>query len=132
MTKQELQNYYWLKRNIQKLEHRIIELDTLAAKQTTRLKNDADSRVSHAEHDRLGAVVAEMVDIKRELGEQLREAYEAEERIQNALRNLPEREKYLIRARYVESKKWEQICLDMNLEWAQVHRVHARALKQLA
>lgn len=132
MTKQELKEYYWLRLNITKLEQRIEELETIAAKQTTQLKNDADARVSHGAHDRMGDVVAEIADLKTGLQKQLKEAYAVAGEIEKAIAGLSDREKYLIRARYVELKNWEQICVDMNYDWSHVHRIHAGALKRLA
>lgn len=132
MTKQELKDYYWLKLNIIKLEQRIEELETIATKQTSRIKNDADARVAHGTLDRLGDVVAEIDSLRTELQEQLRKSYEALTQIEKAIECLPDREKYLIRARYVELKTWEQIAVDMKYSWRGVHKIHAGALKFLA
>ena len=35
MTKQQLQEYYWLKKNIKKLEEKLLELETEAKRVTT-------------------------------------------------------------------------------------------------
>lgn len=35
----------------------------------------------------------------------------------------------LLRKRYIEFKKWEQICVEMNYSWKQIHRIHGKALK---
>lgn len=132
MTKQELQEYYWLRRNILRLEHRIEELETMATKQTSRLKNNADARVAHGNYDRLGDTVAEIGDLETEIREQLRKSYEAATRIEKAIDDLPDREKYLVRARYIELKTWEQIAVDMGYSWRQVHNIHSLALQELA
>lgn len=47
----------------------------------------------------------------------------------NDLKN--EDEKNVLTLRYITGMKWEEIALQMHLEWAQVHRIHARALKNL-
>lgn len=40
-----------------------------------------------------------------------------------------EDEKDILMYRYIKRMKWEEICTKMNREWAQIHRIHARALK---
>lgn len=132
MTKQELREYYWIQKNIEKLEYQIEELVAVATKQTNRIKNDADSIHGTGYSDRLGDVMAELADLREELKKQLQKALALQLGIEQAIKALPEREKYLIRARYVEQKRWEQIAVDMNYKWAQVHRIHAGALKMLA
>lgn len=132
MTKQELKEYYWILRNIEKLEYRIDELTALATKQTNRIKNDADAIHGTGFNDRLGDVVAELVDLRQELADQIKEAFRLQLAIEIAIKGLPEREKYLIRARYIERKSWETICVDMNYSWPRIHKIHAGALKMLA
>lgn len=46
-----------------------------------------------------------------------------------AIEELPdERERQVLTLRYIKCLKWEEIAVDMHVEWAQVHRIHARAL----
>lgn len=40
-----------------------------------------------------------------------------------------ERERQILTYRYIQCLKWEEIAIKMNVEWAQVHRIHARALE---
>jgi len=132
VTKKELQEYYWAQKNIEKLENRIDELMAIAMRQTTTIKGDADSIHGVGYQDRMGEVLAEIADLRTELKNQLQKSYEQQVKIEKAISELPEREKYLIRARYIERKSWEQIAVEMNYAWAQVHRIHAEALKLLA
>ena len=37
----------------------------------------------------------------------------------------------LLRKRYIEFKKWEQICLEINYSWMHTHRIHSEALKNI-
>jgi len=132
MTKQELKDFYWTQKNIEKLESRIEELYTIATKQTSTLKKDADAIHGTGYQDRTGDIIAEIVDLRKELETELQEALACQLEIEQAIKTLPEREKYLIRARYIERLSWERIAVDMNYAWAQVHRIHAEALKMLA
>lgn len=129
VTKYDLQQYRWIRKNINRLQERLIELKTEATKMTTQLTEEPKG-TSNA--DKLSSLVAQIIDTQDEISRQLQEAYRLELQIESAIDKLPEREKYLIRARYVEQKTWEQICVDMNYSWKQTHRIHARALKMLA
>lgn len=40
-----------------------------------------------------------------------------------------ERERQVLTYRYINCLKWEEIAVRMHVEWAQVHRIHADALK---
>lgn len=129
MTKHELQQYRWIQKNISRLEERLLELETEATRITTHLTKEPKGTSST---DKLSTLVAQIVDTRNEINRQLREAYSRQIAIEAAIDKLPEREKYLVRARYVEQKTWEQICVDMNYSWKHTHRIHARALKMLA
>lgn len=46
-----------------------------------------------------------------------------------AIEDMPnERERQVLTLRYIKCLKWEEIAVEMHVEWAQVHRIHARAL----
>ncbi|UWG96796.1 hypothetical protein LPY66_18245 [Dehalobacter sp. DCM] len=132
MTKDELWKYFWAHKNIEKLENRITELYAVATKQTSILKNDADSIHGTGYQDRTGDILAAIADLKTELQEQLEEAYRLQAAIEKAIKTLPEREKYLIRARYIEGKTIEQICVEMNYTWRHTNRIHSKALVMLS
>ena len=40
-----------------------------------------------------------------------------------------ETEKTVLTYRYLRRYSWEKICVEIGYQWAQVHRIHARALK---
>ncbi len=47
-----------------------------------------------------------------------------------AIEEVPdERERQVLTLRYIKCLKWEEIAVDMHVEWAQVHRIHAQALE---
>lgn len=51
--------------------------------------------------------------------------------IECAIECLDPRERTLIRLYYLEGLTWEQVCVAMSYEWAQTHRIHAKALERL-
>lgn len=130
MTKKELQQLYWLKRNIQQLENKLIELETEATKMTRQLSK-ATIRTKSTD-DRLSEIVCKIVEVQNEINRQLEKSYECMAKIEKAIETLPPREAYLIRMRYLELKSWEEIAVEMKYSWRQVHRIHSDALKLLA
>ena len=132
MTKQELREYYWTRRNIVKLENKLAELESAATKITTKLKLKHDQITGQGNtSDKVGNAVAEMEAVKDKISEQIKRSYVVLAEIEDVIIVLPARESYLIRARYVELLPWEQIAVDMKYSWKQVHRIHAETLKLL-
>ena len=130
MTKQELQSYYWLRKNIEKLEHKLLELESEATRVTTRITHDPRGGSSNV--DKLGGIVAEIVTVQEKINNKLQKAYRVMFEIEHATVELPEREAYLIRARYIDCKSWEQIAVDMSYCWQWIHKIHSKALSMLA
>lgn len=129
MTKKELQEHYWLKLNIKKLEEKLLELETESRRITTRYTTGSKSSTTT---DTLGSIIAKIVDTQDEINKIAVQAYEQMMAIEKAIICLPSRERYLIRLRYIECLSWNEIAEEMNYSWKQVHRIHGDALKELA
>ena len=52
--------------------------------------------------------------------------------IETAIATLEPTARTLLRYRYVDGMKWEDICVKMNYSWRQTHRLHGDALKKLS
>ncbi|MCO1599766.1 hypothetical protein [Desulfosporosinus nitroreducens] len=133
VTKQELREYYWIRRNITKQEYKLMELGAAATKITTQLKNKHDAIVGKGNtSDKVGDAVADIEAARKKLAEQIAESTKVLMKIEEAIKALPARECYLIRTRYIELLSWEQIAVDMNYSWQHIHKIHAEALRLLA
>ena len=130
MTKKDLQQLYWTKRNIQALENKLLELETEATRVTTQLSNDPKG--PRKIEDKQGELVIKMIEVQEEINRQLEKAYVCMAKIEKAIEALPAREAYLIRLRYMDLKSWESICVEMHYSWKHIHRIHSEALKLLA
>ena len=51
--------------------------------------------------------------------------------IERAIEHLEPLERTIIRLYYVEGLTWEEVCVAIHYEWAQTHRIHAKALAKL-
>ena len=129
MTKEKLRQYCWLIKNINTLEERLFQVETNAESITACM--DKDFITGGLVSDRMAERVAEMADISKTINEQLRKAYKLEKEIEEAIEVLDEREKYLIRLKYIKCLTWPEIAVDMNYSWQNMHKIHAKALTQL-
>ncbi len=127
MTKEELKKYLWLRRNIEQLEEQLLVLETEATRITTRMSHQPKGGEARTMQD----IVLDMVEVDEKINATLQDSYKLLHKIETAIESLPEREKYLMRARYIEGKSWEQIAVDMHYSWQHVHRIHAKALRLL-
>lgn len=130
MTKKELHELFWMKKNIKRMEEKLIELEAKATQITIQLSKEPKGTNSVV--DKLGETVSKIVDLQNEINDQLKIYYKKVRYIEKAIEKLPPREALLIRLRYLDQKRWEEICVEMNYSWRQIHYIHAEALKMLA
>lgn len=130
MNKQKLKDYIWIKKNIDHLEIELLKLESRATKVTPVLSDEPTAKGFM--QDKTADLVASIVDTKTLINDQLEKLYKIRVEIEESIAELPEKEQYLMRARYLENKKWEQICVDMNYCWKQIHNIHSRALNLIA
>lgn len=54
------------------------------------------------------------------------------EKIEKAIKDMQDdNEREVLRLRYIDGKKWEEICIEMGYSWRQIHYIHSRALYNL-
>ena len=129
MDKERLKEYKWLMENIQELEDRLLELDTTLQKITSSM---GDDRVQTTpDPDKWTDLLHQKIIIQKKINRELEKAYKEMGYIEEVINDLPQREKRLMRLRYIHCKKWEEICIIMNYEWRQVHYIHSSALSKI-
>ena len=130
MTKEELKQYLSIKRERQQIAVLIMELEaTMAAPATQKLtgmpRNPSGPKSS----------VEIMVERHTALLEQYREKLEqmdaAQAKIEAVIETLDSVERTLMRHKYIEGMKWEEVCVAMSYSWRRVHQIHAAALNKL-
>lgn len=83
--------------------------------------------------DRLQRAVELLEDACGKLVGRIEEAQRIKAEIEAAIDRLPdERQRLLLRLRYIDGRMWEQIAVGMALDYRWVLRLHGRALEQLA
>ncbi|NNG67331.1 sigma factor-like helix-turn-helix DNA-binding protein [Caldanaerobacter subterraneus] len=121
--------YRWILKNIEKLEEKLLEIDAQLQRITTRYTLVSVSRTGS--RDVMGELIIKKIRIEEEINEKLQESYEKLKEIEKAIEALDEKEKLLMRLRYIHGKSWMEICNEMHYSWAQVHRIHGEILKKL-
>lgn len=131
MTKEELQNYRSLKREQKHVEAKLEEIETalysVRAQQLTGMPSAPPKPGSTLE----AAVARHTEDLEalrthyRELLDRLTTQQLA---IEQAIEGLDTKARDLMRLRYIDGRKWEEVCVLMSYSWRQVHRIHSDAL----
>ncbi len=124
-----LNEYRWIKENIANLENRLLEIDTKLQKITNTLQPDKVQMSK--DNDKWTLLIQKRIDIQELINTEITAGYEEIEKIEKLISVLPEREKLLIRLRYIDCMRWENICVEMNYEWSWIHRLHGEILRTL-
>lgn len=129
MTKERLKNYANLKEEREQLRRQLEELEaTLYYPKIQRL-NGMPSAPS--KENALELMVARHVDLQEKYAAKIAEMTAEMILIEEAIEALEPTARMLLRYRYMDGLKWEEVCVRMNYSWMQTHRIHANALNQL-
>jgi RNA polymerase sigma factor (sigma-70 family) len=128
MTKKELQQYIWIQDNIQYLENKLLELETEATNTNTKLR---DMPKGDPNKGKMENIVCKIIEVREKINDEVLKGYNKICDIERAIEGLEQREKQLVRLRYIEGMKWEKICVEMNYSWRQIHYIHKEILEKL-
>lgn len=81
--------------------------------------------------DKMPKLIAEIVEVQEIINEELQELYSTQRKIEESIKGLDERDKYLIRRKYIDNITWEELAVEMNYSWQHLHKLHSNILKQL-
>lgn len=127
--KYRLQEYKWIMQNIQKLEDRKLTIETTLQRATRELTPDKVQTTR--ENDKWTDLIAEKLKIEKIINKEIEKGYKEMTFIEETIEKLPEKEKLLMRLRYIDCLKWEEICVHMGYEWRQIHYIHSAILRKL-
>lgn len=129
MTKEELQEYKYLEKEIQQLEEEEMRL-------RDRLENPSTQKLTgmpkgSSYYDRTADLVVKLVDLCNEISERKGQLISERKRIEAAIGALDSGDRLLIRYRYVTGLGWEEIAMQMGYTFQHLHRLHKRILEKL-
>ena len=124
-----MRNYASLKEEREQLRRQLDELEaTLYYPKIQRL-NGMPSAPS--KENTLELMVARHVELQERYEAKIAEMTKEMMLIEEAIDALEPTARMLLRYRYLDGLKWEEVCVRMNYSWMQTHRIHANALNQL-
>lgn len=130
LDKERLKEYKWIQENIKELNERVIEIDTRLQSCTSQLKADVVSTTK--EHDKMTNLINDKMKLQAQIQREICKGYKEMEFIEEVIDKLPEREKLLMRYRYIRGFTMEEIAYRMNYSWRQVNRVHSDVLRKIS
>lgn len=131
MDKADLKKYIPLKKEAEELRLQAEQLRA-EARGLKAVVIDGMPNGGGVKSDSIGNAVARLDEIERDYIGKYDEALCELHRIERVIESLENpTERRLMRKRYIEDKSWEDICVELNYSWRQVHRTHAKILKKL-
>ncbi|MFR5544750.1 DUF1492 domain-containing protein [Intestinibacter bartlettii] len=131
MGKEELMQYKTIKVEIKQLKERIKELE----ERKTSIKSQVitDMPTGNGEGTDILSLIVMIEDAETELIQKEKQLIATMNKIEHTIDNVENSlDRCILRARYIECKAWEQICVELNYSWRQIHRLHSNILKKIA
>ena len=130
MTKEELMQYHSVELEVKQLAERIEELQE--RKTSIRSQIITDMPTGGESMDIL-TLITKIEDSQIELIKKQSKLVDIMESIEYAIDKLEDStDRLILRSRYLQGKKWEEICVELNYSWRQIHRLHSNILKKIA
>ena len=130
VTKKELQDYMSLDENIKSIENEILNIRTQLERITPILSSDPKG--GNKDPDKMTMPIHHLIKLEESLNDVVIEKLTRRKEIERIIcLLLTEAEQRIVRYRYFEGMKWEEICVRISYEWAQTHRKHSDILIKL-
>ena len=128
-AKEYLSRYRWQNDRINaKLE----QVGELRRKAQTVSSGSSDGAHSSTPRDRIGEIPARIVDLEREINEDIDRSIDTQRSILSAISAVPdERLRHLLELKYINCLTLEEIAVRMDYSYKQVCRLHGQALIQI-
>lgn len=130
MTKERLRNYQNLKREQQQLRHQLDVVE--AALYYPKVQQlDAMPHGGRTDGNPQEDLAIHHIELVERYKAKLWELAEEQLEIEKAIEPLDPTSRMLLRYRYLDGLKWEEVCCQMGYSWRQTHRLHGDALQRL-
>ena len=127
-AKEYLRQYRTLDLRVNTKLTQIEELRSLAVRLSPTARFDKAGNVT----DKVGRTVSRIVDLERELQNDIDELVQTGEKIRRAINSLTdERLKVILELRYMKGDRWEDIADELNYDLRNVYYLHGTALQKI-
>jgi len=130
MTKEKLMQYRSIKTEIKQLQEKIQELEERKTSIKSQIITDMPTGGESLDLLTIITIIEETQEKLRNKEIELLKVMNEIEEIIDSLENSEDR--CILRARYIECKKWEEICVELNYSWRHMHRLHSKILDKIA
>lgn len=126
---QRLREYQDVKREKEQLQHQLEELEAVLMQ--PRVQRLTDMPRNPVKGNPQEDMMVRHLELQELYSENLAELTEKQLSVEKLIEGLPPRLRTLMRYRYIDGLKWEEICVKMGYCWRQIHRLHSDALQAL-
>ena len=130
MTKERLRNYQKLRREQEQIQQKLEEVE--AALYFPRIQTLTGMPSHHGEGNPQEDLAIHHIELQEFYRSKAAEMAAEQLAVEKAIESLPPTERMLLRYRYLDGLKWEEICVRMNYSWTQTHAHHVEALRLLS
>lgn len=126
--KRYLMSYRWAKKQEERIleEIRALRMDKMFPSTVN------DGMPKGSEQRDLSDYAAKLDELIQELKEERLEKIKRLQSIERVIKEIDNEDaQTILRLRYIDGLRWEEVCVAINYEWAQMHRIHARALREI-
>ncbi len=128
-AKEYLSRYRWQNDRINAKLEQVAEL---RRKAQTVSSGSSDGSHSSTPYDRIGEITARIVELEREINEDIDRSIDVQREIRAAIATVPdERLRHLMELRYINCLTLEEIARRMDYSYKQICRLHGKALLQI-
>ena len=130
ITKEELKSHIRLVQEITDLQENITRLQLQAESISATRISGAPS--GSGSPDKIASNLARVDELINYYQQKMEQALVQQKRIEEAIEELPDKERLLMRYRYIDGMDWVNVAANINYSWQGTHKIHARVLKKLA
>lgn len=132
MTKERLRRYREIKREARQLRDKLEEVESRLYSPKGQLLTGMPSAPSPGGGTVTEALIDRHAQLVEMYQEQLARLDEEQLAVETAIASLEDpTARRLMRYRYIDGLKWEEICVRIKYEWSRTHDIHSMALQQL-
>ena len=115
------------------IDAKLMQVAELRRKAQTVSCGNGTGAHSSQPYDRIGEITARIVDLEREINEDIDRSIDLQREIRAVIAAVPEqRLRTLLELRYINCMTFERIACEMNYSYMQICRLHGKALAEFA
>ena len=130
MTKDDLKEYTSIKKELKQIQFKLKELEERKTSIKSMIISDMNVQTSH-NNNSIEDLLIKIEECIEEYNKKEIKLYNKQLEIENCINNLEPIERVVMRMRYIDGCKWEEICYKIHYEWRKTHYIHKEALKKI-